>query len=132
VGNFIFGLPEDTQASMQKSFDMCREYLFEFANFYCAMAYPGTELHNEVLKQPGVKLPSTWSGYGQYSYDMLPLPTASLTARDVVKFRDEAWQIYFTDPRYLSMLEKRFGRAAADFTRELTKIKLRRKLLETA
>ncbi len=130
VGNFIFGLPEDTQATMQKSFDMCRDYLFEFANFYCAMAYPGTELHNDVVKQPHVQLPTTWSGYGQYSYDCQPLPTATLTPRDVLRFRDEAWDIYFTDPKYLALLEKRFGRPAADFTRELTKIKLKRKLLE--
>ncbi|MFH0879118.1 MAG: radical SAM protein, partial [Lentisphaerota bacterium] len=71
VGNFIFGLPEDDFETMRMSLDMAKKYNFEFANFYCAMAYPGTALYDQALKD-GVDLPATWSGFGQYSADSKP------------------------------------------------------------
>jgi len=45
VGNFIFGLPDDTNRTMQETLDLSLELNCERPNFYCAMAYPGSELH---------------------------------------------------------------------------------------
>ena len=131
VGNFIFGLPEDTQETMQKTFDMAKTYLFEYANFYAAMAYPGTELHEQAKKE-GIKLPDTWKGYGQYSEDALPMSTKYLTPAEVLRFRDRAFVDYTSDPAYLALVRKKFGDPAVDFIQNLLKIKLRRKLLEPA
>lgn len=131
VGNFIFGLPEDTRETMQKTFDMAKKYLFEYANFYSAMAYPGTELH-EQAKREGIKLPATWKGYGQYSEDALPMSTKHLSAAEVLGFRDRAFVEYTSDPKYLDLVRRRFGEAAVDFLRGLLQIKLRRRLLEPA
>jgi radical SAM superfamily enzyme YgiQ (UPF0313 family) len=131
VGNFIFGLPEDTHETMQKTFDMAKQYLFEYANFYAAMAYPGTELH-EQAKKDGIQLPKTWKGYGQYSEEALPMSTKYLTPAEVLRFRDNAFVEYTSDPAYLALVRKRFGEPAVDFINGLLKIKLRRKLLEPA
>lgn len=131
VGNFIFGLPEDTQETMQKTYDMAKTYLFEYANFYAAMAYPGTELHEQAKKE-GIKLPDTWKGYGQYSEDALPMSTKYLTPAEVLRFRDRAFIEYTSDPAYLGLVRKKFGDPAVDFIQNLLKIKLRRKLLEPA
>ncbi len=131
VGNFIFGLPEDTHETMQKTFDMAKQYLFEYANFYAAMAYPGTELH-EQAKKDGIQLPKTWKGYGQYSEEALPMSTKYLTSAEVLRFRDNAFVEYTSDPAYLALVRKKFGEPAVDFINGLLKIKLRRKLLEPA
>jgi len=131
VGNFIFGLPEDTHETMQKTFDMAKHYLFEYANFYAAMAYPGTELHEQAKKE-GIKLPTSWKGYGQYSEEALPMSTKYLTPAEVLRFRDNAFMDYTSDPKYLALVRKRFGDPAVDFIQNLLKIKLRRKLLEPA
>jgi radical SAM superfamily enzyme YgiQ (UPF0313 family) len=131
VGNFIFGLPEDDLGSMRETLDMAKRYNFEYANFYAAMAYPGTELH-EYAKKEGMKLPQNWSGYGHYSEDALPMSTRYLTPAQVLKFRDEAFVEYNTNPEYLSMVERKFGPSAVSCIRELLKIKLRRKLLDVA
>jgi len=131
VGNFIFGLPEDSHETMQKTFDMAKQYLFEYANFYAAMAYPGTELH-EQAKKDGIQLPKTWKGYGQYSEEALPMSTKYLTSAEVLRFRDNAFVEYTSDPAYLALVRKRFGEPAVDFINGLLKIKLRRKLLEPA
>ena len=108
IGNYIFGLPEDDRATMRATLDMALELKCEFANFYSAMAYPGSPLY-DVAVRSGVPLPRRWSGYSQHSRDCLPLPTRYLPAHEVLRFRDEAFAIYFTDPGYLDMVRSRFG-----------------------
>src|SRR6476646_7708560 len=85
IGNYIFGLPEDDLQSMQATLDLALELNCEFANFYSAMAYPGSPLYDRAVKQ-GVPLPAAWTGYSQHSRDCLPLPTRHLTAKDVLRF----------------------------------------------
>jgi radical SAM superfamily enzyme YgiQ (UPF0313 family) len=131
VGNFIFGLPEDDLGTLRETLDMAKKYNFEYANFYAAMAYPGTELHRRAVEQ-GMKLPDTWSGYGHYSEDALPMSTRFLTPAQVLRFRDEAFVEYNDRPEYLDMIERKFGRETVDCIRELLTIKLRRKLYPVA
>ena len=127
LGNFIFGLPEDDMESMQMSLDMAKEYNFEWANFYCAMAYPGTKLYEE-MKAAGVELPKDWSGYGQLSANAQPLPTKYVTAKEILAFRDAAFIEYFSSPRYLDMLEKTFGPDARDYVLRILEHKIVRNL----
>ena len=108
IGNYIFGLPEDNLESMQATLDLAQELNCEFANFYSAMAYPGSQLYLRALEQ-GWPLPESWSGYSQHSVDSLPLPTKYLSAGDVLRFRDDAFQTYFNNPRYLEMITRKFG-----------------------
>jgi len=109
IGNYIFGLPEDDLESMQATLDLALELNCEFANFYCAMAYPGSPLYQQALKDKWA-LPKTWSGYSQHSVDMLPLPTKHLPASEVIRFRDRAFEIYFKSPKYLSLVREKFGK----------------------
>ena len=93
------------------------------------MAPPGSDLYNEAVAQ-GTKLPDTWLGYAQQAYEFEPLPTGRLSAAQVLEFRDYVFQAYFTNPRYLDMIERRFGRAAREHVQGMTAISLKRKLLE--
>ena len=56
IGNYIFGLPEDDAETMQATLDLAMELNCEFANFYSAMAYPGSPLYDMAVRQ-GVPLP---------------------------------------------------------------------------
>ena len=51
IGNFIFGLPDDTRESMQATLKLAKELNCEFANFYSAMAYPGSKLYDIARTQ---------------------------------------------------------------------------------
>jgi radical SAM superfamily enzyme YgiQ (UPF0313 family) len=106
--NYIFGLPEDDRASMQATLTLALAISAEWANFYCAMAYPGSQLYETALRE-GWPLPGAWSGYSQHAFDTLPVPTRHLSGEEVVRFRDEAFQTYFTSPAYLAMIERKFG-----------------------
>lgn len=131
IANFIFGLPEDDVESMQETLDMALELNCEFANFYCAMAYPGSQLYTLALKE-GWSLPKRWSGYSQHSMDTLPLPTKYLLAAEVLRFRDHAFQVYFTSPRYLEMVAQKFGPATVQHIQEMTSLKLERQYVSTS
>lgn len=108
IGNYIFGLPDDDLDSMQATLGLAKSLNTEFANFYCAMAYPGSRLHGEAVRE-GMRLPDRWQGYSQHAEDMLPLPTRHLSAGEVIRFRDQAFRDYFSDPRYLALVRTTFG-----------------------
>lgn len=124
VGNFIFGLPDDTRESMQETLDLALACLPEHANFYSAMAYPGSQLYTDALAK-GVESPPYWSGYSQHSADCLPLATDTLTGPQVRTFRDEAWRRYFTDPAYLASIEQKFGEDARAQVAAVAAVRLR-------
>lgn len=131
--NYIFGLPNDDLNSMQKTLDLAVDLNCEWANFYCTMAYPGSRLHTESVQQ-GMDLPENhkeigWEGYSQHSYKTFPLSTKNLSSQEVLKFRDEAFDKYYTNPKYLSMIENKFGIKAKNHIEEVTKLKLKRRIL---
>ena len=130
-GNFIFGFPNETSETMQETLDFAMELKCEFTNLYSMMAYPDTELAH-LAKINGWELPKSWSGYSQYSHDCHPIRTHHLTSSEVLKFRDHAFDTLYTDAGYLSYLEKIFGEIAIKSIKELTAIKLKRKLLNVS
>jgi hypothetical protein len=111
---------------MQATLDLAVELNCEFANFYSTMAYPGSPLYDAALNQ-GWKLPETWSGYSQHAVDTLPLPTKHLPASEVLRFRDQAFQTYFTGTRYLDMVTRKFGSETARHIQEMAAHKLERR-----
>jgi radical SAM superfamily enzyme YgiQ (UPF0313 family) len=130
IGNYIFGLPDDTHESMQETLVLALEANCEFANFYCAMAYPGSKLYAMAVEKKW-QLPDSWIGYSQHSYETLPLRTDALTSAEVLRFRDDSFHRYFTDERYLALIRRKFGADVVGHIRDMTKIRLKRKLLES-
>lgn len=128
AANYIFGLPEETKESLEFTYNFAEETNTEMVNFYSAMAYPGSPLHLEARKNK-IKLPTTYSGYSQHSYDTQNLPSQNLSAAEILSFRDKAWDKYHTNPKYLKLLENKFGMNSVNNLKKTTKIKLKRKLL---
>ena len=126
VGNFMFGLPDDTHETMRATLDMALKLRCEWANFYCAMPYPGSPLHDAT---PAEHRPLSWSGYSQHSFDCMPLPTATLTAAEVLEFRDWAFQRYYGSHAYLETIDRKFGSGAVAEIGQMRGRKLPRELL---
>ena len=125
IGNYIFGLPEDTQETMEATFAMACELNANFSNFYCAMAYPGSPLYDQAMRE-GWELPTSWGDYSQHAYTTQPLPTKHLTAEQVVTFRDWAYKTYHTSARYLRMVKDTFGAQTAQEVAEASQTPLPR------
>lgn len=130
IGNYIFGLPDDTLRSMRETLDLALECNCEFANFYCAMAYPGSKLYATAVER-GWALPDSWIGYSQHSYECQPLRTEALTGAEVLRFRDNAFLEYFTDASYLGHVRRKFGEDVVRNIQDMTRVRLKRKILES-
>jgi len=128
LANFIFGLPDDDLETMQETLDMAKELNFEYVNFYTAMAYPGSQLYQDAIEQ-GVRLPEQWYGYGQLAEETLPLPTKYLSAAEVLRFRDNAFKEYFSNPKYREMVRLKFGPEVVAHIEEMLKYEIRRKFI---
>ena len=78
--------------------------------------------------EKGWELPDSWIGYSQHSFETLPLHTDVLTAAEVLKFRDAAFMSYFKNPRYLELVEHKFGTDVLRHIEQMTQIQLKRKI----
>jgi anaerobic magnesium-protoporphyrin IX monomethyl ester cyclase len=131
IGNYIFGLPEDDLSTMTETLDLAMDLKCEFANFYTAMAYPGSPLYQQARLE-GWPLPNCWGGYSQHAIDTQPLPTRYLAAEEVLRFRDEAFQKYFSSSGYLERIAQTFGPEAVEGIRRMTAHRLQRRLYQVA
>jgi radical SAM superfamily enzyme YgiQ (UPF0313 family) len=95
IGNFMFGLPGDTRETMMATYDFATSHLFEFVNFYEAKPYPGSKWYEDT------KPTMTESEFDQYGEKRL-------------LFRDMAFNLYFTQLKYLKMIERKFGKQAVE------------------
>ena len=128
ISNYIFGFPEDTHETMQETLDLALELNTEMANMYPCQALPGSPMYY-TAKKNGWTLPNSYEGFAFLSYESQPLPTKHLSSAEVLKFRDNAWQKYFTNSAYLELIERRFGPQERKNIQDMASIPLKRKLL---
>ena len=74
-------------------------------------------------------MPDSYEAFAFFSYEAQPLPTNYLSASQVLKFRDDAWKTYFTNPDYLELVERRFGFEERKNVEDMASITLKRKIL---
>jgi radical SAM superfamily enzyme YgiQ (UPF0313 family) len=99
---FIFGYPGETVATINQTIDYAIELDPDFANFYPAVPYPGTELYNKAVRD-GLLADEDWSRM-EYSYYLLR--GNGLDERVVMDAINRAKRRFFMRPRYLA---RKFG-----------------------
>ncbi len=129
MGNYIFGLPGDTKESMKKTLDLSIELNTMGWNAHASTPLPGSELY-KIAVEKGYELPNNYEGYSFHSYDALPLPNENLSAAEMLKFRDDAFNIYHSNKKFIDKVFKKYGKKAAENIKVMTKLKLKRKILE--
>jgi len=113
-GNYVFGLPGDTEETMAQTIEMAKYLNTEYANFFLLMPYPGTRFH-EIAKELHYPLPETWGQYGFFAPDALPMRNEMLSAEQILRFRDRAFIEYFSSSHYQDMVREKFGQTIVDF-----------------
>jgi len=131
MANYIYGLPGDTLETIDKTFKLSLDLCTAGWNTYAAMALPGSQLYSDAVKK-GTKLPGNYEGFSFHSYETLPLPTASLSAAEILKLRDENFTKYHSYEPFLKLIKEKFGKKAVNNIIEMNKIKLKRKIIEEA
>jgi radical SAM superfamily enzyme YgiQ (UPF0313 family) len=105
---FIYGYPGETVETMERTTRYAIELDPDFANFYPAVPYPGTDLYEKV-KREGLLADEDWSRL-EYSYYVLR--GKGLDEATVMGAIQRARRRFFLRPRYL-------GRHAGDLVRLL-------------
>ena len=129
MANYMYGLPGDDLETIKKTFDLSIELCTSGWNTYPAMALPGSALYKEAITK-GIEMPKTYSGYSFHAYDTICLPTEKLKAWEVLKLRDDAFIDYHLNPQFLNRIKNRFGDKAVHNIKQMSKIKLTRKIVE--
>jgi radical SAM superfamily enzyme YgiQ (UPF0313 family) len=129
IANYLFGLPGDTYETMKETLELSKELCTIAWNAYAAMALPGSSLYKNAVEQ-GHQLPSDYAGYSFHAYNTLPLPTDSLSPSQILGFRDKAFTEYHCYPPFLERVRNRYGNTAVDNIKDMTKIDLKREILE--
>jgi len=127
MANYIYGLPGDTKETIEKTFQLSIELCTRAWNTYAAMALPGSQLYKNAVDQK-IKLPENYEGYSFHSYNTQPLSTASLTAGEILKIRDQKFLEYHTDTKFLNKIKEKFGDNAVKNIKDMTDITIKRKL----
>lgn len=125
----IFGLWDDSMETMNATKEFLFENNFEWINIYPAYAYPGTPLYDEYIEKGYIKEPDTWEQYSLYGYEGSALPTNHLSPAQVLRFRDDVFNEYFSRPEFLSMIEDKFGPKTKNHALEMTRVRLKRRIL---
>jgi anaerobic magnesium-protoporphyrin IX monomethyl ester cyclase len=95
---FIFGYPGESLATINQTIDYAIELDPDFANFYPAVPYPGTELHNKAVRE-GLLVEEDWSRM-EYSYYLLR--GNGLDETVVMDAINRAKRRFFMRPTYLA------------------------------
>jgi len=127
MANYIYGLPGDTEATIEKTYNLSVELNTLGWNTYAAMALPGSPLY-ETAKENGEEIPEKYEEFSFHSYETKPLRTEFLEAHEVLKIRDDKFTAYFSRPEFLDKIERQFGQSAVQNILEMNKKKLERKI----
>jgi radical SAM superfamily enzyme YgiQ (UPF0313 family) len=129
MANYMYGLPGDNYETIKKTLDLSIKLCTSGWNTYPAMALPGSALYKEAVNK-NIDLPDSYSGFSFHAYDTICLPTNELKSWEILKLRDDAFFQYHTNTKFLDRIKLKFGRKAVVNILKMTKIKLRRKLIE--
>ena len=125
IGNYMFGMSGDTIETMKQTLDLSIELNTSAANFNPTMIFPGSPLFNDAVKR-GVKLPPTYSGYSYYSKDSFPNPTDNLNRKQILEFRDDAFNKYYNRIEWFNKIENKFGLDSVNIYKKVLETKLER------
>ena len=129
LANYIYGLPGDTEETIEETFKLSLKLNTLGWNTYAAMALPGSQLYKDSVEKK-IDLPIKYSEFSFHSYDTKPLSTETLDAARVLKLRDDKFEKYFSNKNFLEKIKSKFGNAAVINIKNMLKVKLKRKIIE--
>jgi len=97
MGHFIFGLPGETNDTIEKTINFGVNLGLDYIQAYAAVPYPKTPL-GELAKQKGYVTSNRWMDYNFGGYSIMDLGT--VTPSDVDLARKEMYRRFYMRPSY--------------------------------
>jgi anaerobic magnesium-protoporphyrin IX monomethyl ester cyclase len=102
VGHFIIGLPGETKKTAEDTILFSKDLELDFAQFYCAAPFPGSELYN-IAKEEG------WitGDFSYFSQRQAVMELSYFSRRDCMRARRKAYRRFYFQPRvFFGILKK--------------------------
>lgn len=93
--HIVLGLPGDTKETIRETVRYAKKMGFDYAQFYCATPWPGTELYKMAKKEGWLRKDAPWSEYEQ---NVSVLDMEGLKAEEMTKLRVEGFRSFYLYP----------------------------------
>ncbi len=113
TGHCILGFPGETKETMRSTVEFTKFLKLEYAQFYCAVAMPGSKLF-EQCDEMGWLDKSDWK-YFEQNYSVITTP--QLAPADIMAARDQAYREFYRQPHVIlnSLKQLRSGSDMSNF-----------------
>jgi anaerobic magnesium-protoporphyrin IX monomethyl ester cyclase len=105
TGHVIFGLPGETKETMAETLQFCLDIDLDFAQFYCAVPFPGSQFYQESIKNGWIK-DFSWPNFEQNS---CVLSYGALSGEEIMNFRRKAFRRIYLQPKKIMKNLKRLN-----------------------
>jgi len=95
MGHFIFGLPGETKKTAKKTIKWACQSSLNYAQFYCVVPYPKTELGRIAKENNWIKM----NNFSQFDLTKSVMRNENLTAKEIKKLRDKAYFKFYFRPK---------------------------------
>ena len=94
---FLFGLPWDNHETIRETIEFAKELKPDSAQFAIVVPHPGTELYDICLEKGWLK----YDSWEDFDCRKALIETKKLSARDVERYRREAYKQFYFRPSYI-------------------------------
>jgi len=103
TGHCVLGYPGETESDIYKTIEFTKTLRLDFAQFYCAVPFPGSELYNLAVENKWL----TTSDWTQYEQNFSVLSYSELSAERIMDLRARAYRSFYLSPRVILRTLKR-------------------------
>jgi len=104
LGYFILGLPGETPEDLKRTINLAIELDCDYASFNMPFPQVGTSLRNQAIEQGWLSMDSK----DGYDGSLTPIiETDTLSAKEIVRFKDLAFRKFYFRPRFIYKTVKR-------------------------
>jgi len=108
IAHCILGLPGDSIAAMRHTVDQILRLPVNYAQFYAAVPFPGSDLYDMAVEKGWIGSSPDWKSFEQENCTLAISP--DITPATVMKIRDEAYRRFYFRPRFIVSFIREFLR----------------------
>ncbi|MBA3066615.1 B12-binding domain-containing radical SAM protein [bacterium] len=97
LAHIIFGLPGETKKSINETIDFVIKIKPAYAQFYCAIPFPGTVFYRDAVKKGWLDT-DDWS---RFELNQSIISTGALSSRELSEARKKAYRKFYLRPSYI-------------------------------
>jgi len=104
VSHVIVGLPGETKESVERTWGLLSRAKPDFAQFYCAVPFPGSKLYEDAIRNNWIKQGGAFADFEQMR-SVMDLPT--MKAEETMKLKNRLYLRYYLNiPRAFQLIRR--------------------------